>query len=55
MDFAYVIRHRLDELGIGQRELAAAADVTESYISQLLAKKKMPPTPDRTDIYDKIA
>lgn len=55
MDFASVIRHRLDELGIGQRELATAADVTESYISQLLAKKKMPPTPDRTDIYDKIA
>ena len=30
MDFASVIRHRLDELGIGQRELAAAADVTLS-------------------------
>jgi transcriptional regulator with XRE-family HTH domain len=45
----------LDELGIGQRELAVAAEVTESYISQLLAKKKTPPAPDRTDIYDKIA
>jgi hypothetical protein len=32
-----------------------AAEVTESYISQLLAKKKTPPAPDRTDIYDKIA
>jgi predicted transcriptional regulator len=32
MDIASVIRHRLDELGIGQRELAAAAKVTESYI-----------------------
>lgn len=50
-----MIRHRLDELGIGQRELAVAAEVTESYISQLLAKKKTPPAPDRTDIYDKIA
>jgi transcriptional regulator with XRE-family HTH domain len=55
MDIAAVIRHRLDELGIGQRELAVAAEVTESYISQLLAKKKAPPAPDRTDIYDKIA
>jgi len=55
VDIASVIRHRLNELGIGQRELAVAAEVTESYISQLLAKKKTPPAPDRTDIYDKIA
>lgn len=55
MDFASVIRHRLDELRIGQRELAAAAGVTESYISQLLANKKAPPAPDRTDIYNKFA
>jgi transcriptional regulator with XRE-family HTH domain len=55
MDIASVIRQRLDELGIGQRELAVAANVTESYISQLLANKKTPPAPDRTDIYHKIA
>src|SRR3954463_12744764 len=55
MDITSVIRQRLEELGIGQRDLAVAAEVTESYISQLLAKKKMPPAPDRTDIYDKIA
>src|SRR5437868_974476 len=55
MDIASVIRHRLDELGIEQRELAVAAEVTESYISQLLAKKKTPPAPDRTDIYERIA
>src|SRR3954454_1738386 len=55
MDIASVIRQRLEELSIGQRELAVAAEVTESYISQLLAKKKAPPAPDRTDIYDKIA
>jgi transcriptional regulator with XRE-family HTH domain len=55
MDIAAVIRNRLNELGIGQRELAVAADVTESYISQLLANKKMPPASDRTDIYDKIS
>jgi transcriptional regulator with XRE-family HTH domain len=55
VDIASVIRRRLNELGTDQRELAAAAGVTESYISQLLAKKKTPPAPDRTDIYDKIA
>ena len=55
MDIDSVIRHRLDELGIGQRDLAVAAEVTESYISQLLAKKKTPPASDRTDIYEKIA
>jgi hypothetical protein len=42
-------------LGLDQKDLAAAAQVTESYISQLLARKKMPPAPDRTDIYDKMS
>ncbi len=55
MDITSIIRQRLKELGIEQRELALAADVTESYISQLLAKKKTPPAPDRTGIYEKIA
>ena len=54
MDVPLVIRHRLTELGLEQKDLAAAAQVTESYISQLLARKKAPPAPDRTDIYDKI-
>lgn len=54
-DVASVIRRRLNELGIGQRELASGAGVTESYISQLLANKKPPPAADRTDIYDRIA
>src|SRR5579871_5427174 len=54
MDISLVIRHRLKELGREQRDLAAAAQVTESYISQLLAGKKAPPAPSRTDIYDKI-
>lgn len=55
MDFAYVVRQRLDELGLGQRELADAADVTESYISQLLGRKKLPPLPNRTDLYEKMS
>lgn len=54
MDVPLIMRHRLNELGLGQKDLAAAAQVTESYISQLLARKKAPPAPDRTDIYDKI-
>jgi transcriptional regulator with XRE-family HTH domain len=49
-----VIRRRLKELGLDQKELAAATQVTESYISQLLARKKAPPAPGRTDIYEKM-
>ena len=54
MDVAVVIRQRLKELRVDQRDLAAAAHVTESYISQLLARKKSPPAPERTDLYDKM-
>src|SRR4249920_3000941 len=54
MDVPLIIRHRLNELGLEQKDLAVAAQVTESYISQLLARKKAPPAPDRTDIYEKI-
>src|SRR6185295_8294371 len=34
--------------------LARAAQVTESYISQLLTRKKAPPAPGRTDIYARM-
>ncbi len=54
MDVTLVIRTRLQELGAEQRDLANAAQVTESYISQLLTRKKAPPAPDRTDIYEKM-
>ena len=54
MDVCLLIKHRLEELGLEQRDLAAAAEVTESYISQLLTRKKLPPAPGRTDIYDKM-
>ena len=54
MDFPLLIRQRLKELGTEQRNLAAAAQVTESYISQLLTGKKAPPAPERTDIYDRM-
>jgi transcriptional regulator with XRE-family HTH domain len=54
VDVSLVIRHRLKELGLEQKDLAAAAEVTESYVSQLLARKKAPPAPVRTDIYEKM-
>ncbi len=49
-----LIKHRLEELGHEQRDLAAAAEVTESYISQLLTGKKALPAPNRSDIYKKV-
>ncbi len=55
MDVCLVIKRRLEELGLGQKDLATAAQVTESYISQLLTRKKLPPAPERTDIYEKMA
>ena len=54
MDVPFVIRRRLEELGLEQQELARAAHVTESYISQLLTRRKAPPAPNRTDIYDRM-
>jgi transcriptional regulator with XRE-family HTH domain len=55
VDVRLLIRQRLAELGLEQKDLAAAAQVTESYISQLLTQKRMPPSPDRTDIYGKMS
>jgi transcriptional regulator with XRE-family HTH domain len=55
MDVCLVIKERLEELGLEQKDLATAAHVTESYISQLLTRKKLPPAPDRTDIYEKMS
>src|SRR5437867_2702259 len=54
MEISLVIRRRLNEMGLEQRDLARAAQVTESYISQLLTRKKAPPAPNRTDLYDKM-
>ena len=54
MDLPLLVRHRLKVLGVEQKHLAAAAQVTESYISQLLTGKKAPPAPARTDVYDKM-
>jgi transcriptional regulator with XRE-family HTH domain len=54
MEICLVIKQRLEELGVDQKQLATAAQVTESYISQLLTRKKLPPAPGRTDVYGKM-
>ena len=54
MDFAALVRSRLATLRYGQKDLARAVEVTDSYISQLLSRRKAPPGPDRTDIYKKM-
>ncbi|MBI2351538.1 MAG: helix-turn-helix transcriptional regulator [Deltaproteobacteria bacterium] len=54
MNAAELIKRRLEELGCEQKDLAAAARVTESYISQLLTGKKSLPAHNRSDIYGKI-
>ncbi len=54
MDLCLVIKQRLNDLDLEQRDLAVAAQVTESYVSQLLTGKKAPPAPERTDIYEKM-
>ena len=55
MDLALFIKSRLEELGLEQKDLAACAQVTESYISQLLARKKAPPSTGRTEIYARMS
>lgn len=53
-DVSLLIRQRLKELGLEQKHLARAVQVTDSYISQLLGRKKRPPAPTRTDLYERI-
>ena len=54
MNFSTFVRSRLATLGYGQKDLARAARVTDSYVSQLLTRKKAPPARARTDIYTKM-
>lgn len=54
MDVRLTIKQRLEALRLEQKDLATAAGVTDSYVSQLLTGKKLPPEPDRTDIYVKM-
>ena len=54
MDFVTLVKSRLATMGRAQKDLAQAAQVADSYISQLLTRKRPPPAPDRTDIYPKM-
>ncbi len=54
MDVSLLIKRRLEEFGLEQRDLAHATQVTDSYISQLLTGRRTPPAPNRTDIYEKM-
>jgi transcriptional regulator with XRE-family HTH domain len=54
MDATELIKIRLEQLGYEQKELAAAVRVTPSFISQLLKRKKTPPSPAKTKIYKRI-
>ena len=54
MDVSELIRSRLEETGREQKDLARAAGVTDSYVSQLLARRKSPPSPRRSSIYRRM-
>jgi transcriptional regulator with XRE-family HTH domain len=54
LDFVTLVKSRLATLGCAQKDLAQAAQVADSYVSQLLTRKRVPPAPDRTDIYTKM-
>jgi transcriptional regulator with XRE-family HTH domain len=54
MNLSQFVRQRLQELRVDQRGLAGAAQVTDSYISQLLSGRKAPPAPERTDVYGRM-
>ena len=54
IDFATLVRSRLSALGYEQKDLAQALYVTDSYVSQLLTRRKAPPGPERTDIYPRM-
>lgn len=54
MDFVTFVRSSLAARGCAQKDLALAAEVADSYISQLLTGRRAPPAPNRTDIYPKM-
>jgi DNA-directed RNA polymerase subunit F len=54
LNFSALVKARLAKLGHGQKDLARAAQVTDSYVSQLLTRRKAPPSRDRTDIYERM-
>src|SRR5690348_15333950 len=49
-----LVRRRLKELKRTPRELAEAVQVSEEYVADLLAGRRSPPAPGRTDLYDRM-
>lgn len=49
-----LIRRRLVELQRTPGQLAHAMQVPESYVTDLLAGRRRPPVPNRSDIYDRM-
>ena len=49
-----LMRRRLRELQRTPRELAEAVQVPEAYIADLLAGRRRPPAPGRTDVYERM-
>jgi len=54
VSFAQLVKARLAALGASQKDLARAAKVTDSYVSQLLTQRRAPPAPERTDVYEEM-
>src|SRR5712691_10551686 len=50
-----LVRRRLRELRRTPRELAEAVRVSEAYIADLLAGRRRPPAPGRSDLYAPMA
>ena len=50
----HVIRQRLAELGLEQRDLARAAAVPNLTFQKVADAGKSSPAPQRTDMYDKL-
>ncbi len=49
-----LLHHRLRELERTPRDLAAAARVPPEYIKDLIAGRRRPPLPGRTDLYERM-
>ena len=52
---AQLILRRLKELQRTPSDLARALQVPESYVSDLLAGRRLPPGPNRSDVYTPIS
>jgi plasmid maintenance system antidote protein VapI len=49
-----LLKRRLKETGKTPTELAEAVEVPEEYIADLISRRRRPPLPGRTDVYDRM-